>query len=190
MSQPQQNNRRDRNYSTSRRQEETLLSETLDLARITRVTAGGKRLRFRAVVLVGNRKGVVGLGVAKGADVRLAMQKATTQAKKHLVSVPIIKDTIPHQIQVKYGSAVILLKPARQGTGLIAGGPMRVVLELAGIPNVVAKMLGASNKLNNARAVLKALASFKLPVGYILETPEAVMENEKKAEIFMENDEI
>ncbi len=183
-------NKRDRSYSVSRRPEEALASETLDLARVTRVTAGGKRLRFRAVVLVGNKKGVVGLGVAKGADVRLAMTKATTKAKKQLISVPIIKETIPHQIQCKIGSSVVLLKPARKGTGIIAGGPVRVVLELAGVPNVVAKMLGGKNKLNNARVVLKALQSFKLPAGFVLTTPEAIMDQEKKAEIFTNTDEV
>lgn len=134
---------------------------TVDLARVTRVMAGGKRMRFRACVVVGNKKGLVGVGVAKGQDVTAAVQKAALKARKHLVHVPIVKDTIPHPIDIKYASARILLKPAQRGRGLIAGGPVRIVLEAAGVPNVVSKMRGSRNKINNVTAVVTALQQLR-----------------------------
>ena len=132
--------------------------KVVDLARVTRVMAGGKRMRFRAAVIVGNKKGQVGIGVAKGADVSLAVDKATVKARKNLITVPMVNDTIPHEVRVKFCSARVLLKPARAGRGLIAGGPVRLVLELAGVKNVVAKMQGSENKINNIRAVIKGLS--------------------------------
>lgn len=131
--------------------------KTIDLARVTRVVAGGKRMRFRATVVIGDQKGRVGLGIAKGADVSNAVQKAYTAAKKHLVRVPIIDETIPHQILIKYKAAHVLLKPAPRGSGVIAGGPIRAVMELAGVKNIVSKILGSSNKINNVYAVMEAL---------------------------------
>lgn len=130
----------------------------LHLARVTRVVAGGRRFSFRAVMVIGDKKGRVGVGVAKGADVTLAVEKATIRAKKNLISVPIINGTIPHQVQVKLGGAKVLIKPAREGSGIIAGGAVRVVVELAGIKNISSKMLGSANKLNNARATINALS--------------------------------
>lgn len=135
--------------------------KVVDLARVTRVMAGGKRMRFRAAVIIGNKKGQVGIGVAKGADVSLAVDKATTKARKSLITVAIVNDTIPHAVDVKYCSAKVLLKPARAGRGLIAGGPVRLVLELAGVKNVVAKMQGSENKINNIRAVIKGLSMLR-----------------------------
>ncbi len=132
----------------------------VDLARVTRVVAGGKRLRFRACVVVGDRQGRVGEGTKKGADVAGAIEKAVRIAKKNMITVPIVNNTIPHEIREKYGAALVLLKPARQGRGIIAGGPVRIVLELAGIPNVTAKMLGTKNKINNVRATINALKKF------------------------------
>lgn len=130
---------------------------TVDLARVTRVMAGGKRMRFRACVVVGNKKGTVGLGVAKGKDVTAAVQKAGIKARKHLIHVPIVNDTIPHPVQKKFASARIMLKPAQRGRGLIAGGAVRIVLVAAGVPNVVSKMMGSRNKINNVSAVIEAL---------------------------------
>ena len=129
----------------------------VDLARVTRVMAGGKRMRFRACVAVGDRKGRVGVGLAKGQDVAVAVNKAVRQAKKHLITVATVNDTIPHEVRCKYASADVLMRPARQGRGLIAGGAVRTVLELAGVPNIVAKMNGSRNKVNNVAAVMKAL---------------------------------
>lgn len=131
--------------------------KTLELARVTRVVAGGKRFRFRAVVAVGNRQGKVGVGVAKGADVSQAIEKAAHQAKKRLVSVPIKKGTIPHEVMVKYKAAQVLLKPAPSGRGINAGGPVRVLSDLAGLKDVIGKILSRStNKLNTARATIEA----------------------------------
>ncbi|NUM25028.1 MAG: 30S ribosomal protein S5 [Candidatus Buchananbacteria bacterium] len=133
----------------------------VDIARVTRVMAGGKRMRFRACVVIGDRKGRVGYSVAKGADVTLAVNKAVTKARKSLINVPIINDTIPHQVQVKVKAARILIKPATKGTGVIAGGAVRIVLDLAGISNAVAKIFGTSNKINNIAATIKALKMLK-----------------------------
>lgn len=129
----------------------------LDLARVTRVTAGGKRMRFRACVAVGDQKGSVGVGLAKGGDVSAAIAKATTRAKRAMVHVPMDRESIPHDIMVKYKAATVLLKPAPKGTGIIAGGVVRLILSLAGVPNVAAKMLGSSNKISNANATIEAL---------------------------------
>lgn len=133
----------------------------LDLARVTRVTKGGKRMRFRAAIIIGDGKGRVGLGVAKGTDVAAAVAKANRQARKHLLMIPLVHGTIPHEVREKFGAARILIKPAPEGTGVKAGGAMRVVLELAGVPNVVGKTLGTSNKINNAKAMMRALASLR-----------------------------
>lgn len=136
--------------------------KSLEIARVTRVTAGGKRMRFRALGIVGNRKGRVGYGIAKGLDVAAATAKAFTQGRKSLITVPFVHDTIPHEVRAKYGSAMVLLKPAPRGTGVKAGGAVRQVLQIAGVPNVTAKMLGASNKVNNVRATIAALSSFRV----------------------------
>ncbi len=138
-------------------------SKLLDLARVSRSTTGGKRLRFRAVVVVGNKAGKIGLGVAKAADVAQAVEKATRLAKKHLIEIQIIKDTISHQVEAKFGAAKVLLKPQRKGGGLAAGGTIRVVCALAGIKNISSKVLGRTrNKLNNAQATIKALKMLKI----------------------------
>lgn len=133
----------------------------IDLARVTRVMAGGKRMRFRACVAIGDHKGRVGVGLGKGADVSLAISKATANAKKDLVIIPIYEDTLPHETYIKYGAAKILLKPAPRGTGVIAGGAVRSVLDLGGVLNVAAKMLGSRSKINNARATILALRQLK-----------------------------
>jgi small subunit ribosomal protein S5 len=138
-------------------------SKLLDLARVTRVAAGGRRFRFRATVIIGNKQGKVGLGVAKGLDVAQAVDKATRLAKKNLILVPIVEDTIPHEVRAKFGPARVLLLPKRKGRGLVAGGTVRVICTLAGIKNISSKILGStSNKLNNARATMEALESLKL----------------------------
>jgi small subunit ribosomal protein S5 len=134
-------------------------SKIIDLARVTRVMAGGKRMSFRACVLVGDKKGNIGMGVKKGADVQLAVSKATAYAKKHLITVKTVEGTIPHRVEKKFKGAHVLLKPAKAGTGIIAGGPVRIVMELSGIHNIVAKIKGSSNKVNNLTAVVKALES-------------------------------
>ena len=139
-------------------------SKLLDLARVVRVAAGGRRFRFRAVMVIGNKEGKVGVGVAKGLDVAQAVEKATRSAKKNLIQVSIIKDSIPHQVEAKFGASKVLLKPQRKGRGLVAGGTVRVICNLAGIKNISSKILGRTgNKLNNARATIKALQKLKIP---------------------------
>lgn len=133
----------------------------LDLARVTRVTAGGKQLRFRACVAIGNKKGQVGVGVAKGPDVAISIDKAVRQAKKNLITVPITNGTIPHWVREKYGAAKILLRPARGGRGIMAGGVIRVISELAGLEDITAKILGSNNKIANARATLNAFLKLR-----------------------------
>jgi small subunit ribosomal protein S5 len=125
--------------------------------RVARVVKGGRRFRFRALVVVGDRKNRVGVGTAKGADVTAAVTKATEVAKKHLILVPVHNGTIAHETQAKVSGAKILIMPASPGTGLIAGGTIRVVLEVAGISNALSKSLGSSNKTNAAYATIAAL---------------------------------
>ncbi|MBU3895709.1 30S ribosomal protein S5 [Patescibacteria group bacterium] len=138
-------------------------SKLLDLARVTRVTGGGKRMTFRAVVAVGDKKGRVGLGVDKGRDVAQAVEKATRSAKKNLFTVVIKENTIPHEVFAKMGPARVMLKPQSKGRGLVAGGAVRTICELAGIKDVSAKILSRSkNKLNNARATIAALSKLKI----------------------------
>jgi len=146
----------------SENQKEEFESKLLDLRRVVRVTAGGRRFRFRATVVTGNKKGKVGVGVAKGLDVAQAIEKATRLAKKNLITVPIVNDTIPHEVFAKFGPAKVLLKPQRKGRGLVAGGTVRVICTLAGIKNISSKILGRTgNKLNNARATIEALKKLK-----------------------------
>lgn len=138
-------------------------TKLLDLARVTRVTGGGKRLRFRALMVTGNRNGKVGIGVAKGSDVSQAIEKATRSAKKNLIDVLTVRDTIPHEVTSKFGAAKVLLKPQRKGRGLVAGGTVRVICTLAGIKNISSKVLGKTkNKINNAKATILALAKLKI----------------------------
>src|SRR6185369_9351375 len=125
--------------------------------RVARVVKGGRRFRFRALVVVGDRKNRVGIGSAKGADVTAAVTKATEIAKKHFVHVHVHNGTIPHEVTAKVSGANILVKPASPGTGLIAGGTVRTVLEVAGISNALSKSLGSSNKTNAAYATVAAL---------------------------------
>jgi len=137
----------------------------IDLARVTRVMAGGKRLRFRACMVIGDHNGRIGFGLAKGADVSLAISKAVAQARKNIIEVPFVKDTIPHRTIIKFKSAQVLFKPAPIGTGIIAGGAVRQVLELSGVQNIVAKILGCNNKINNVKAVFKAFEQMQLTSG-------------------------
>lgn len=129
----------------------------VDLARVTRVMGGGKRMSFRACVAIGNKKGDVGVGISKGSDVTGAISKAVAKAKKDIVKVAIVNDTIPHEIYKKLGASKILFKPAKPGHGIIAGGVVRVILELSGIRDVTSKILGTSNKVSNSKCTLEAL---------------------------------
>lgn len=129
----------------------------LDLARVARVVKGGRRFSFRATMVIGNRKDKVGVGVAKGPDASLAINKAVVEAKKNLLEIHGMSVTVPFAIEEKFGAARVLLKPAFKGRGIVAGGAMRAVVELAGIKNLIAKSLGTANKLNVAQATINAL---------------------------------
>lgn len=133
----------------------------LEIARVTRVMAGGKRMNFRACVAIGDRKNGVAVGLGKGADVTMAVNKAVNRAKKNILKVPVVNDTIPHAIRHKLGASVIVFKPANQGKGVMAGGVVRAILELAGIKNVSSKILGTNSKINNARCTIAALATLR-----------------------------
>ena len=130
----------------------------INIDRVARVVKGGRRFRFKALVVVGNRKNKVGVGVAKGADVQAAIAKATAIAKKHLVTIPVVNETIPHDMEVKLSGARVLIKPAAPGTGIIAGGVVRAVISVTGIRNLLSKSLGSTNKVNIAYATVEALA--------------------------------
>lgn len=133
----------------------------VDLSRVTRVTKGGKQMSFRATVVIGDKKGKVGFGMGKAGDVSVAINKAVKAAKKRLLTVPIKKETIPHGVFVKFGSGKIMLKPANPGKGIKAGGAMRIVMELAGVPNVTGKILGSNNKINVLYATFEAIKKLK-----------------------------
>ncbi len=135
--------------------------KVIQVSRVTKVVKGGKKLSFRAVVAVGNSKGSVGIGVGKAAEVIGAIQKAVVDAKKSLVNVPMVGATIPHQVVGRQGSSRVLLKPASKGTGIIAGGATRAILELAGVGDILAKSLGSRSPLNVARGTVEGLSRLR-----------------------------
>jgi len=144
-----------------REQEKEFDQNLIEISRVTRVTAGGKRMRFRACIVIGDKKGRIGMGVMKGADVSIAVNKAVSKAKKNLINVKLINGTIPHEIKQKSGGAQILMKPAKEGTGVIAGGVLRSIAELAGIKNMVGKIQGSKSKINNVKAALDGLEGLR-----------------------------
>ena len=132
--------------------------EVINIGRVTKVTKGGRQLRFAATVVVGDRKGKVGIGSGKAAEVPDAIKKAVADEKKNIQKVAIVNEnTIPHEAIGRYGASKVMLKPASKGTGVKAGGPVRSVLELAGVKDILSKSLGSNNKVNIARATLEAL---------------------------------
>lgn len=145
------------------KQQSEYQQKLLDLRRVARVVAGGRRFTFRATLVIGNQKGDVGLGIGKGADTALSIEKAFRKARQSLIKVPLTKDgSIPHEVEAHYGSGHILIKPGKVGKGLVAGGAARVVLALAGVRNASAKVLShTKNKINNGRATLEALKQLK-----------------------------
>ncbi len=137
-------------------------SNVLDLARVTRVTEGGKQMSFRALVVIGDRRGRVGYGTEKGKDVQGAVEKATKKAKKALIKVPMVNETIPHAVMSKFKAAKVMIKPAPKGSGIIAGGAVRVVLDLAGVPNISSKIVGKTkNKITIVKATFEALKALR-----------------------------
>lgn len=158
--------RRSRGYSGHRgfgEKSSEFDSKLLDLARISHTRAGGKKMRFRAVIVSGNNAGKVGVGAAKGSDVAMAIDKATRLSKKNMIEIPIVENTIPHDVLAKYGAARVLLRPQKKGRGLVAGGTVRVICNLVGIKDISSKILGKTgNKLSNAMATIKALQKLKV----------------------------
>ncbi len=149
----------------TRREKPEYEQKLLELARVTRVVKGGRRFRFRAVLIIGNRNGKVGVGVAKGIDVSEAVRKAFNSGKKNMVLVKRHNNTIACHVEVKVGSAKVMIKPAKPGRGIVAGGAVRSVVELAGIRDIVSKSMGSANKLSVARATVKALEQVKILSG-------------------------
>ncbi len=135
--------------------------KVISIDRVTRVVKGGRRFRFRATVVIGDGKGRVGVGVGKGGEVMTSIAKAVSKAKKNMITVPLRNTTIPHEIEVAFSGARVLLKPASEGTGVIAGGAVRNVVEAAGIHDLLSKSLGSSNKVNNAYATILALSRLR-----------------------------
>lgn len=135
--------------------------QVIQISRVTKVVKGGRRLRFRATVAIGNRKGKVGIGLGKSNEVTGAIQKAIAKAKKHMITVPLDGSTIPHDIKIKYKSSLILLLPAAPGTGIIAGGTIRKVLELTGVKDILSKSYGTTNKVNNTKGIFEALKKLR-----------------------------
>ena len=156
---PEKDNRKETRREKPKKEFDELL---LEVRRVTRVTTWGRRLSFRATILVWNKKGKIGLGISKGNDVASAVQKASHEAYKNLFEVPLTKhNTVPYPISLKYKACLVKLLPASEGTWVKAGSSIRSVLELAGYSNILSKMVGSNNKLNNALATIRALASYK-----------------------------
>lgn len=148
--------------------------------RVARVVKGGRRFRFRALVVIGDHKGRVGIGIAKGADVTAAVAKAVDVAKKNLVKVHLYKGTLPHEAEARVGGSHILVKPASAGTGLIAGGVVRTVLEVTGVSNALSKSLGSANKINTAYATLAALSSIEPSSKWLTTKPKTPKKTSEK----------
>jgi len=162
------------------REEKQFEEFVISIDRVARVVKGGRRFRFKALVVVGDRKAKVGVGVSKGQDVQTAVAKATDVAKKNLITIPITKDTIPHDVEVKFSGARVMMKPAAPGTGVIAGGPVRAIIGVTGIRNLLSKSLGSSNKVNIAYATIEALRTL-VPADQWLHAPKKKT-SAKKAE--------
>jgi len=162
------------------RQPKEFQEAVIQIDRVTRVVKGGRRLRFRATVCIGNHKGKVGIGMGKSKEVQGAIQKAVAQAKKNMVSIQLDQNTVAHDVQSKFKSAKVLIKPASEGTGLIAGGAVRTVLELAGVKNVLTKSLGSNNKINTTKATIEALKMLRVTPGQAMRL-KTVQMNEEKA---------
>ncbi len=142
-------------------QQKEFEEKVIAIDRVTRVVKGGRRFRFRATVVIGDGKGRVGVGIGKGSEVITSIAKAVSRAKSQMITVPLVNGTIPHEIQVRFSGAHVMMKPASEGTGVIAGGAVRNVVEVAGIHDLLTKSLGSSNKVNNAYATIVALSQLK-----------------------------
>lgn len=150
-----------RDNRDNRREEKKFDEKVLLIRRVSKKTSGGNYVTFSALVVVGDKKGKIGIGIGRGLEVPPAIQKAITKAKKHMLEVPVYKTTLPHQIELKYKSARILLKPAPEGTGLKVGSVVRTLLNLAGVQNASGKIIGTRNQIVNTYAVMEALKRLK-----------------------------
>nr|YP_009541709.1 ribosomal protein S5 [Synarthrophyton chejuense]AYR05718.1 ribosomal protein S5 [Synarthrophyton chejuense] len=151
-----------RKNNKTKEQENNWEERVIQVKRVTKVVKGGKKLSFRAIIIVGNEKGQVGVGIGKATDVIGAVKKGVTDAKKHIINVALTKtNSIPHKINGISGAAEIIMRPSAPGSGVIAGGSVRTVLELAGIKNILSKQLGSNNVINNARATINALNNLR-----------------------------
>ncbi len=135
--------------------------QVIQINRVSRTMKGGRRMSFRVLVVVGNKKGKVGIGTAKSNEILGAVNKAVAKAKKNLITVTIINGTIPHEAKVKFGSALLFMKPASRGTSIIAGGSVRLIVSMAGIKDILTKIIGSSNKINNAKATILGLSQMR-----------------------------
>ena len=144
-------------------QKQELKEKVVNVSRVAKVVKGGRTFRFSALVVVGDEKGRIGVGNGKSAEVPEAIKKATDEAKKNLVKISLVNGTLPHEYTTNFGSSKVILKPAVEGTGVIAGGAVRPVLELAGVKNVTAKTLGSRNSRNVVYATIKALKAMRTP---------------------------
>ncbi|MCL4387058.1 30S ribosomal protein S5 [Patescibacteria group bacterium] len=141
--------------------EEAFEEKVVQIDRVTRVVKGGRRMRFRALVVVGDKNGKVGLGVAKGNEVAVAVRKAVGKAKNKMITISLKGTTIPHEVTAQHAGAKVFMKPASEGTGVIAGGAVRAVLEVSGIKDILSKMMGSNNKINNVYATIEALKKLR-----------------------------
>jgi len=172
---PRRDNRREQAPAEPKQFEELVIN----VDRVARVVKGGRRFRFKALVVVGDRKNKVGVGVSKGADVQAAISKATDVAKKNMITIPVVKETIPHDAEVKVSGAQVLIKPAAPGTGIIAGGVVRSIIGVTGIRNMLSKSLGSTNKVNIAYATIEALRTL-VPKEEWLNAPKKATKKEDK----------
>ena len=151
----------DYNIKRIKTSEIELSERVVSINRVTKVTKGGRTFSFSAVIVVGNANGVIGYGLGKAREVTEAISKGVNDAKKNLIQVPVVKGTIPHELEAKFGGATVFIKPASPGTGVVAGGAMRAVLESAGITDILAKSKGSSNPHNVVKATVKALMEIR-----------------------------
>ena len=175
----QRGGRRDDRRNAAPQEPKEFEEVVINIDRVARVVKGGRRFRFKALVVVGNRKDKVGVGVSKGADVQTAIAKATDVAKKNLITIPLQGETIPHDAEIKFTGAQVLIKPAAPGTGIIAGGVVRQVIGVTGIRNMLSKSLGSTNKVNIAYATIEALRSL-VPRDQWLNAPKKTAKTAKK----------
>ena len=179
MTTSKRNDRRRSRNSQNEPKDDGIIEKVVQVRRVTKVVKGGRNLRFAAMVVAGDRKGKVGMASGKGAAVPDAVRKAANNARKNMVSIHMKGTTLPYEVNAKYGAAKIMLKPASPGTGVIAGGGIRAVMEVVGVQDVLSKNLGSNNPVNTVKATVKALTSLKDPEVYISQRKSKLSSNEE-----------